>query len=117
VTSASGSLTAAVLRLRSFCQSCSSCATQRFCGLRSAISFYVCVALRAICAVLFGRALGVQLDSIEDDRVHGESKMLIPLVFCGTWMRPPSPTEEAASVGQSEWSSVQVCVELKFCHL
>ncbi|KAG1766926.1 hypothetical protein EV702DRAFT_1050552 [Suillus placidus] len=68
----------------------------------------MCGALRAICAALFGRALNAQLDSMEEDRVHGGGGMLIPLVFCGTWMRPPSPTEEAASVGQSEWSSVQV---------
>lgn len=67
----------------------------------------VCGALRAIRDMLFGRALDVQIDSIEDDRGHRGSETLIPLVFCGTWMRPPSPTEEAASVGQSEWSSVQ----------
>lgn len=67
----------------------------------------LCGALRAIRDMLFGRALDVQLDSIEDDRAHRGSETLIPLVFCGTWMRPPSPTEEVASVGQSEWSSVQ----------
>ncbi|KAG2073361.1 hypothetical protein BDR04DRAFT_1229922 [Suillus decipiens] len=63
-------------------------------------------ALRALCTALFGRALNVQIESMEDDKVHGGRK-LIPLVFCGTWMRPPSPIQEAASVDQSEWSSVQ----------
>lgn len=62
--------------------------------------------LRAGHSTLFGRALNLQLESTEDDGVHGG--MLIPLVFCGTWMRPPR-TEEDGSVDQSEWSSIQVC--------
>jgi hypothetical protein len=78
----------------------------------------VCVrrAFRAIYAALCARALNVQLDSTEDDGEHG-GETFIPLVFCGTWMRPPTPTQEAPSVDQSKWSSVQVCVELKLCHL
>ncbi|KAG1837503.1 hypothetical protein DFJ58DRAFT_734313 [Suillus subalutaceus] len=72
-------------------------------------SIVLCVrsALRAICTVLFGRALNVQLESMEDDGVHEGGGTSIPLVFCGTWMRPPSPTQEAVSMDQSEWSSVQ----------
>lgn len=82
-------------------------------ALRTIVSF-VRGAPRAIRNMLFGRASDVQPDSIEDDRAHGESETLIPLVFCGTWMRLP---EGAASVGQSEWSCVQVRVEMKYCHL
>ncbi|KAG2078146.1 hypothetical protein BDR04DRAFT_451174 [Suillus decipiens] len=65
-------------------------------------------AFRAMGAALLSRALNsVQIESMEDDGVHGGGRTLIPLVFCGTWMRPPSPIQEAASVDQSEWSSVQ----------
>ncbi|KAG0700011.1 hypothetical protein DFH29DRAFT_1080918 [Suillus ampliporus] len=63
-----------------------------------------CAAFRVICAALVGRALDAQLDSMEDDGVHEGGGKLVPLVFCGTWMRPPSPTEGAS---QSEWSSIQ----------
>ncbi|KAG2036724.1 hypothetical protein BDR03DRAFT_959278 [Suillus americanus] len=89
-------------------------ATQRFCGMLSATSFYVCVvhsALYGVHSVLhvlrFGGAMNVQLKPMEDGGVHERGGRLIPLVFCGTWVRPPSPTQEAASVDQSEWSSVQ----------
>ncbi|KAG1758925.1 hypothetical protein EDD22DRAFT_971916 [Suillus occidentalis] len=68
------------------------------------IVLFVRGASRAIRNMLFGRASDIQSDSIEGDRAHGESETLIPIVFCGTWMRLP---EGAASVGQSEWSSVQ----------
>lgn len=90
--------------------------------LRAIHSMLYCVVscvwgvLRAGHSTLFGRALNVQLESTEDDGVHGGGGMLIPLVFCGTWMRPPR-TEEDRSVDQSEWSSIQVCVEFRFCHL
>ncbi|KAG2058390.1 hypothetical protein BDR06DRAFT_1004567 [Suillus hirtellus] len=78
--------------------------------LRAIRSMLYCVVscvwgvLRAGYSTLFGRALNVQLESTEDDGAHGG--MLIPLVFCGTWMRPPR-TEEDGSVDQSEWSSIQ----------
>ncbi|KAG1807334.1 uncharacterized protein BJ212DRAFT_1387792 [Suillus subaureus] len=62
-------------------------------------------ALCAICGAPSGRALNVQLQSMEDDGIHEGGGTPIPLVFCGTWMRPP--TQEAASVDQSEWSSIQ----------
>ncbi|KAG2089342.1 uncharacterized protein F5147DRAFT_788388 [Suillus discolor] len=62
--------------------------------------------LRAIRSALFGRALNVQLEPTEDDGVHGGGGMLIPLVFCGTWMRPRR-NEEDGSVDQSEWSNIQ----------
>ncbi|KAG1890485.1 uncharacterized protein F5891DRAFT_987083 [Suillus fuscotomentosus] len=65
---------------------------------------FVVYALLCCFITLFGRALNLQLESTEDDGVHGG--MLIPLVFCGTWMRPPR-TEEDGSVDQSEWSSIQ----------
>ncbi|KAG1738789.1 hypothetical protein EDB19DRAFT_885280 [Suillus lakei] len=67
----------------------------------------VCSVLRAVGSALFGRALNPQLDLIEDDRVHEGGRNLLPLVLCGTWLRPPSPIEEAASMSQSERSSAQ----------
>ncbi|KAG2368846.1 hypothetical protein BDR07DRAFT_1390262, partial [Suillus spraguei] len=97
-----GGLFATILLATLFCP----CYTAVLWGALHCIVLCVRGALRALCAALFGRALNVQIESAEDNEVHG-GRTSIPLVFCGTWMRLPSPTQEAASIDQSEWSSVQ----------
>ncbi|KAG2120383.1 hypothetical protein DEU56DRAFT_918380 [Suillus clintonianus] len=66
--------------------------------------------LRAIVFALFGSVLHPQLDLTEDDELHAGSGSSLPLVLCGTWLRPPSPIEEATSASQPSTRPVSASI-------